>query len=120
MYRKVKKTDLETDLISWLSVEPMLISVRGKSIEKKRDVYNQLNDGQRALYIQIEILIEDKLKITNNSWKEARPSDLDKDIELFEKVRMIFDQYQTIVSQTIHIMNDYVKENLEYFFTIVE
>jgi len=42
---------LESNALSWLCVEPMLLSVRGKSMTLKQEVYNQLNEGQQALYM---------------------------------------------------------------------
>ncbi|OMF21465.1 hypothetical protein BK133_28270 [Paenibacillus sp. FSL H8-0548] len=43
--------DLNSELLSWLCVKPILESVRGKDSTIKADAYNRLNEGQRALYI---------------------------------------------------------------------
>ncbi|CAM3126985.1 hypothetical protein PASE110613_17690 [Paenibacillus sediminis] len=51
MLIRIKQDELLKDSLSWLCIEPMLISVRGKNLDEKVAVYNQLNEGQQALYL---------------------------------------------------------------------
>lgn len=48
---RLKQEQLAQDNLSWLCIEPMLLMSRGKSITSKSDLYLQLNDGQKALYL---------------------------------------------------------------------
>ena len=48
---KLKQTDLSQNNLGWLCIEPMILMVRGKSLIAKSDLYEQLNEGQRALYM---------------------------------------------------------------------
>lgn len=48
---KVKPEDLSSEQISWLCVQPMLLSVRGKDIAAKAEVYHQLHEGQQAMFL---------------------------------------------------------------------
>lgn len=45
------QADIQRDNLSCMCIEPMLLSVRGKDLASKADVYNQLNEGQQALYM---------------------------------------------------------------------
>ncbi|MCG7386811.1 hypothetical protein [Paenibacillus sp. ACRRY] len=51
MRAKIKHADLGSSQLSWLCVQPMLISVRGKDVTAKTEVYHQLNEGQQALFL---------------------------------------------------------------------
>lgn len=51
MKAEIRKEDLDSKKLSWLCIEPMLLSVRGQSIDAKREVYLRLNEGQQALYL---------------------------------------------------------------------
>lgn len=51
MLTRIKQDDFLKDNLSWLCIEPMLISIRGKDLDEKSAMYNQLNEGQRALYL---------------------------------------------------------------------
>ncbi|WP_256757365.1 hypothetical protein [Cohnella sp. WQ 127256] len=51
MFIRLKEEDLQQDNLSWVCIEPMLLSVRGKNLDEKSAVYNQLNEGQKALYL---------------------------------------------------------------------
>lgn len=51
MKAEIRKEDLNSPKLSWLCVEPMLLSVRGQSLDAKKEVYQQLNEGQQALYL---------------------------------------------------------------------
>lgn len=51
MKAEIRKEDLKSQKLSWLCIEPMLLSVRGQSVEAKKEVYMRLNEGQQALYL---------------------------------------------------------------------
>lgn len=51
MKAAIKKEDLDSHQLSWLCIEPMLLSVRRQDLAAKREVYLQLNEGQQALYL---------------------------------------------------------------------
>ncbi|MGF9697948.1 hypothetical protein [Paenibacillus sp. MABNR03] len=51
MRAKIKQADLGSTQLSWLCVQPMLISVRGKDVAAKTEMYRQLNEGQQALFL---------------------------------------------------------------------
>lgn len=51
MKARLTQADLELRQLSWKCIEPMLLAVRGKDLASKAAVYNQLNEGQRALYL---------------------------------------------------------------------
>lgn len=51
MLTRMKQELLQSDNLSWLCIEPMLLAVRGKSPGAKREMFNQLNEGQQALYL---------------------------------------------------------------------
>jgi hypothetical protein len=48
---QLKQVLLAQDNLSWLCIEPILLMIRGKSLTAKSDLYHQLNDGQKALYL---------------------------------------------------------------------
>ncbi|MFS0724402.1 hypothetical protein [Paenibacillus sp. 1P07SE] len=50
---KVKLDPLAVDSkdLSWLCVKPMLLAVQGKDLATKTDMYNQLSEGQKGLYL---------------------------------------------------------------------
>ncbi|KGE16837.1 hypothetical protein [Paenibacillus wynnii] len=163
MQPHINQEDLHKDNLSWLCIEPVLISVRGKSLDIKSEVYNQLNEGQRALYLfyafhnhvksnvelywfaayfmnelkawrglkegiaffkdnemlmlmeELETIIEDKNRDINGLWREASPSDLEKDMNLSDSINQIYSEYQVNVQQTIEAMNSYIRNNEEDF-----
>ncbi|MDN4070328.1 hypothetical protein QYF50_20735 [Paenibacillus vini] len=51
MLTRMKQELLQSENLSWLCIEPMLLTVRGKSPGAKREMFNQLNEGQQALYL---------------------------------------------------------------------
>ncbi|WP_458120851.1 hypothetical protein [Paenibacillus sp. Z6-24] len=48
---KLNQTDLESESLSWICIEPMLLAVRGKDFLAKSEMYNQLSEGQKGLYL---------------------------------------------------------------------
>lgn len=48
---KGKEEDLTSSQLSWLCIQPMLLAVRGKDITAKKEMYQQLNEGQKGLYL---------------------------------------------------------------------
>ena len=48
---KIKQEELQSINLSWLCVQPMLLSVRGKDLKTKLDMYDQLNEGQKGLFL---------------------------------------------------------------------
>ncbi|AOZ91003.1 hypothetical protein [Paenibacillus crassostreae] len=48
---KLNPIDIESQSLSWLCIKPMLLAVRGKDLSAKSDMYNQLNEGQKGLYL---------------------------------------------------------------------
>ncbi|WP_281888060.1 hypothetical protein [Paenibacillus sp. YYML68] len=51
MKAKINQTELESKLLSWLCIQPMLAAVRGKDLQTKLAMYNQLHEGQKALFL---------------------------------------------------------------------
>lgn len=51
MKAEIRKEDLDSQKLSWLCIEPMLLFVRGQSMGAKKEVYLRLNEGQQALYL---------------------------------------------------------------------
>lgn len=51
MKAKLMLEDLQSDHLSWLSIQPMLLAVRGKDLSAKLEMYNRLNEGQKGLYL---------------------------------------------------------------------
>lgn len=51
MKTAINRDELKSEQLSWLSVKPMLLSVRGKDINAKTEMYRQLSEGQRAIYL---------------------------------------------------------------------
>lgn len=51
MLTRMKQELLQSENLSWLCIEPMLLAVRGKSPGAKLEMFNQLNEGQQALYL---------------------------------------------------------------------
>lgn len=51
MLTRMKQELLQSENLSWLCIEPMLLAVRGKSPGAKVEMFNQLNEGQQALYL---------------------------------------------------------------------
>ncbi|WP_440117793.1 hypothetical protein [Paenibacillus sp. QZ-Y1] len=47
----IKPEDLSSEQLSWLCVQPLLISVRGKDVAAKVEVYRQLHEGQQAIFL---------------------------------------------------------------------
>ncbi|SET94128.1 hypothetical protein [Paenibacillus sp. NFR01] len=48
---KLDSSEIASKSLSWLCIKPMLLAVRGKDLSAKADMYNQLNEGQKALYL---------------------------------------------------------------------
>lgn len=48
---KLDPVDIESKSLSWLCIKPMLLAVRGKDFSAKSEMYNQLNEGQKGLYL---------------------------------------------------------------------
>lgn len=48
---KLDPNDIESQNLSCLCIEPMLLAVRGKDLKTKFEMYNQLNEGQKGLYL---------------------------------------------------------------------
>ncbi|ADM71154.1 hypothetical protein GMA19_03349 [Paenibacillus polymyxa E681] len=48
---KLDPIDIESKHLSWLCIKPMLLAVRGKDLSTKSEMYNQLNEGQKGLYL---------------------------------------------------------------------
>lgn len=48
---ELEKRDVDSEQLAWLCVKPILEGVRGKAASVKAEAYNQLNEGQQALYI---------------------------------------------------------------------
>ncbi|WP_410769414.1 hypothetical protein [Fontibacillus sp. BL9] len=48
---KIGREDLQSFELSWLCVRPMLHAVRGKDLSVKSEMYNQLNEGQKGLFL---------------------------------------------------------------------
>jgi hypothetical protein len=67
---------------------------------------------------RLENLIEFKNKKENGTWKEALPTDVDNDMHLFETVKTIFNEYQLVAQQTIHVMNLPIRTNKENFLKV--
>lgn len=157
--------DLDNDNLSWFCIEPMLMSVRGKSLNHKSDVYNQLNEGQRGLFLfyafhnhaksiaefywfagyfvsdlkvwkglkegifffkdmemvelleHLETIIESMSQDANGVRRVVTPSDLEKDINLFDSLSNIFSEYQVLSPITIQKMNTHIKGHQEDFLT---
>ncbi|MBT2284891.1 hypothetical protein J7E78_15215 [Paenibacillus polymyxa] len=47
----LRPEDIHSKQLSWLCIEPMLVSVRGKDMTAKTELYRQLNEGQQALFL---------------------------------------------------------------------
>lgn len=48
---KLDARDLNSSDLSWLCIQPMLLAVRGKDLQTKLEMYNQLTDAQKGLYL---------------------------------------------------------------------
>lgn len=51
MKAKLDARDLNSSELSWLCIRPMLFAVRGKDLQTKLEMYNQLTDAQKGLYL---------------------------------------------------------------------
>jgi hypothetical protein len=51
MRTKLSREDYIKDNLSWLCIEPLLLTIRGKDIPTKSELYSYLNDGQKALFL---------------------------------------------------------------------
>lgn len=47
----LKEDDLNNERLSWLCIEPALIQSRAKAPAEKAAIYNELREGQKALYM---------------------------------------------------------------------
>ena len=48
---KLNQADLKSESLSWICIQPMLLAVRGKDFSAKSEMYNQLSEGQKGLYL---------------------------------------------------------------------
>ena len=51
MKARLRPEDIHSKQLSWLCIEPMIVSVRGKDMKAKTELYGQLNEGQKALFL---------------------------------------------------------------------
>lgn len=51
MKASVRAEDIHSKQLSWLCIEPMLVSVRGRDMAAKTEIYRQLHEGQQALFL---------------------------------------------------------------------
>jgi len=52
MLTKLKPEELKYDNLAWICIMPTILTIQGKSMEIKADVYHhQLNNGQKGLYM---------------------------------------------------------------------
>lgn len=51
MKAKLRPEDVHSKQLSWLCIEPMLVSVRGRDMAAKTEIYRQLHEGQQALFL---------------------------------------------------------------------
>lgn len=42
---RVRVEDIHSKQLSWLCIEPMLVSVRGRDMTAKTEIYRQLHEG---------------------------------------------------------------------------
>lgn len=140
---KLNQSDLNSFQLSWLCVEPMLLSVLGKSLEAKLEVYHQLNEGQKALYLfysfhnHTQTLAEFNWFAAYNinelkSWDGIRKGiryfndyqmdNLMQEIEEYIKnsktdmeLNDLYTQYKLVSQGTITIMNNYILKHKDDF-----
>lgn len=51
MKAKLRPEDRYSKQLSWLCIEPMLVSVRGRDMAAKTEIYRMLHEGQQALFL---------------------------------------------------------------------
>ena len=51
MKARVQAEDVHSKQLSWLCIQPMLVSVRGRDMAAKTEIYRQLHEGQQALFL---------------------------------------------------------------------
>ncbi|MEK3922491.1 hypothetical protein [Paenibacillus sp. FSL K6-2393] len=51
MKARVRAEDVHSKQLSWLCIKPMLVSVRGRDIAAKTEIYRKLHEGQQALFL---------------------------------------------------------------------
>ncbi|WP_339303387.1 hypothetical protein [Paenibacillus sp. FSL R5-0519] len=51
MKARIRPEDIYSKQLSWLCIEPMLVSVRGRDMAAKTEIYRQLHEGQQALFL---------------------------------------------------------------------
>ncbi len=51
MLINLKEEELMYDNLSWICIVPIILRIQGKSMEAKSEMYFQLNDGQKGLYM---------------------------------------------------------------------
>ncbi|MEK4525393.1 hypothetical protein MHI48_08290 [Paenibacillus sp. FSL H7-0942] len=51
MKAKLRPEDIYSKQLSWLCIEPMLVSVRGRDMAAKTEIYRMLHEGQQALFL---------------------------------------------------------------------
>jgi len=77
-------------------------------------------DELLSILKQWEQVINQKNRLADGSWREASPSDLDRDPELFEITESIHKEYQVLAREFIEDVNEYIRKNQEDFFEIEE
>lgn len=51
MKAKLRPEDVHSKQLSWLCIKPMLVSVRGRDMAAKTEIYRKLHEGQQALFL---------------------------------------------------------------------
>ncbi|MDQ0721848.1 hypothetical protein QF049_003109 [Paenibacillus sp. W4I10] len=51
MKAKLRSEDIHSKQLTWLCIKPMLVSVRGRDMAAKTEIYRQLHEGQQALFL---------------------------------------------------------------------
>ncbi|MEO2214501.1 hypothetical protein ABGV40_26895 [Paenibacillus amylolyticus] len=51
MKAKLRPEDVHSKQLSWLCIQPMLVSVRGRDMAAKTEIYRKLHEGQQALFL---------------------------------------------------------------------
>lgn len=81
----------------------------------------QFYEDQELLTIleEVERIVVTRNQLEDGSYREARPSDLEKDAELAAAIQAVYDKYVESASRLISKMNIYVTEHLSEFIEIV-
>ncbi|WP_405172069.1 hypothetical protein MHI12_07950 [Paenibacillus sp. FSL H8-0280] len=51
MKARVRAENVHSKQLSWLCIKPMLVSVRGRDMAAKTEIYRKLHEGQQALFL---------------------------------------------------------------------